>query len=588
MSAANDDPGISRRKWITAVSVPIAAAMVPAILAGCASSAAPASNPPAPAPNDDRLAGARVFNIRDFGASGDGVTLDTAAIQAAIDACTKDRGGTVLVPAGTFVIGTVELKANVTLHIAAQGKLLGSGDGKQYFAAKAIPLSGDSTLNDGNVGLLFAVSADNITIEGAGVIDGNGNLFRRGPNREPPPSGRGGADRPYSMLFHRCNNLTIRDVRLTDSAFHAIRIIQSNYVKADGIHIRSRVNHNNDGFHFISAKYVNITNCNIECQDDACALFGSCQFVTVTNCSFSTRWSVFRFGGGEAVNITVSNCIIYQCYGCPIKLHGSPGSRFENMMFSNLVMPDVTGPISIGLSPGGRRRPTTTQAGAAQAASEPATEPTTRRGPGIVRNISFNNIRATVTSDPAQLPETSFISGYREGEKRTCIVLNGAAGMHLENISLNDVHITYGGGGTAEDAAIRDVPQTAGEYFELGRIPAYGLWARNVRGLTLNNVRFDVQQPDVRPAVIFDHVEDASVTALSAQGNPQAESTLRFVDSQDVLVSSPRVTTPAAVFLQVEGEGNRDIIVEGGSISKAGTAVTATRGASKDAVTVRE
>ena len=86
--------------------------------------------------------GARVYNIRTFGAKGDGKAIDTAALQAAIDACTRDGGGTVLVPAGVFQIGTVELKSNVTLRIAAAGKLLGSADGKQYHAVDAIPLRG--------------------------------------------------------------------------------------------------------------------------------------------------------------------------------------------------------------------------------------------------------------------------------------------------------------------------------------------------------------------------------------------------------------------------------------------------------------
>jgi polygalacturonase len=108
--------------------------------------------------------GARVYNVRDFGAKGNGKTLDTAAFQSAIDACTRDKGGTVLVPAGVFVIGTMEIKSNVTLHIAAQGIILGTADGKQYFAADAIPLHGDSTLEDGNVGLIFAVNAENVTI----------------------------------------------------------------------------------------------------------------------------------------------------------------------------------------------------------------------------------------------------------------------------------------------------------------------------------------------------------------------------------------------------------------------------------------
>jgi polygalacturonase len=122
------------------------------------------------------------------------------------------------------------------------------------------------------------------------------------------------------------------------------------YVKLEGIRIHSRVNHNSDGFHFVSSEYVHVSNCDVLCQDDACALFGSCKFVTVTNCSFSARWSVFRFGGGEAENITVSNCLIYSTFGCPIKMRCASGSRYENMSFSNLVMRDVTGPISIGLS----------------------------------------------------------------------------------------------------------------------------------------------------------------------------------------------------------------------------------------------
>ena len=112
-------------------------------------------------------------------------------MQSGIDACNQDQGGTVLVPAGTFVIGTTELKSNVTLHIAAQGVLLGSVHGPDYFAADAIPLHGDSTLEDGNTGLLFAVNAENITVEGPGIIDGRGSQFH-GPNRgDPSPAGIG-------------------------------------------------------------------------------------------------------------------------------------------------------------------------------------------------------------------------------------------------------------------------------------------------------------------------------------------------------------------------------------------------------------
>jgi polygalacturonase len=141
----------------------------------------------------------------------------------------------------------------------------------------------------------------------------------------------------------------VQHIRLFQSAYHSVRVIQSKHVLMDGLHIYNRVNNNDDGFHFVSCEYVHVSNCTVLAQDDVCALFGSCRFVTVTNCTFSTRWSVFRFGGGTAENITVSNCVLHQVYGCPFKFHGSPGTRFENMSFSNIVLQDVTGPISISV-----------------------------------------------------------------------------------------------------------------------------------------------------------------------------------------------------------------------------------------------
>src|SRR5579883_553612 len=248
----NANHGLSRRNWIGAAS---------AVSLASGAAAAQSSTPAA------ALAGVRTYNIVDFGAKGDGKTLDTQAVQAAIDACTKDQGGTVLVPAGVFVIGTVEMKSNVTLHISAQGKLLGTADGKQYHAADAIPLHGDSTLEDGNVGLIFGVGADNVTIEGPGTIDGQGAQFRSPQRGTPPPSGRGGADRPYHLLFHRCKNLRVRDLNLWASAFHSIRVIQSQFVWMDNLHIYNRVNGNNDGFHFISCEYVHVNGCDVQTQD---------------------------------------------------------------------------------------------------------------------------------------------------------------------------------------------------------------------------------------------------------------------------------------------------------------------------------
>ncbi len=515
-----------------------------------------------------------MYNIRTFGAKGDKATMDTAAVQAAIDACAGDGGGTVLVPAGTFTIGTVQLKSNVTLHIAASGTLLGSGDGKQYHAVDAIPLHGDTTLNDGNWALLFAVDAKNVTIEGPGTIDGQGAQFHSPVRGTPPPSGLGGNKRPYHVLVYHCENFSVRNISMIDCAYHSIRIIESQRIWLDGIYIHNRVNGNNDGFHFISAEQVRLSNCTVKSGDDACAMFGSCKYITITNSYFSTRWSVFRFGGGHPENIAISNCVLREVYGCPMKFQGDPGSEFRNISFSDLVLDDVTGPISISVGKGHRR-----------ASDQPQPEVLP---PVLVRDISFNNIHGNVTTNPPhQLSEGILTVGSRPGEAHSAIVLNSVDDAILENISFSNVHLTFGGGGTAEEAARRDVPKVFGEYFELGPIPAYGLYARNAHGITLQNVRFEVSTPDLRPAVIFDHVEDAAIYGLNVQGNPEAESVLRFIDSKQALLTASRVLTASPAFLQVEGEGNEGIILEGGDLSKAATPVVFKNGASETSVKLR-
>jgi hypothetical protein len=546
---------LSRREWLERMS---GSALLASLGIGAWASVA-AAQPSEPrnqtAAADPRLLGARVYNVRDFGAKGDGTTVDTAAVQNAIDACHRDQGGTVLIPAGDFVVGTLELKSNLTLHLATKGRLLGSPNKEDYHAGNGIPPG------NGNIVLLGGADLENITIEGNGTIDGNGLKFWTGQGDNTGPgqnSAQGYFQRPHLIVFARCKNVRMRDVFLTASAYHCTRILNCEQVWFDGVRIYNRVNKNNDGFHFNNCQYVHVINCDVKCQDDACALFGSNKWVTITNCTFSTRWSIFRFGGGQCENITVSNCVIYDTFGSVVKMAARANSRFENITFSNLIMNNVTGPITIGL-----------QSTRRNANPPPATSNSASAVKGIVRNIVFNGIRATVAAEGQQFPDMHWEQGYREGERRTCITLNGVGDEFLENISLTDVHVTYEGGGTFAEAKLRNVPQIAGEYFEIGPRPAYGLFARNIRGLTLQNVRLEYTKPDVRPAVIFDHVIDATVNALAVQGNPEAESALRFVASKDVLLSATRLLTPVPVFLRVEGKESAGIILDGGAIDKA-------------------
>ena len=273
--------------------------------------------------------GYRTHNILEYGAKGDGQTLDTAAVQRGdrrLPRRSRRRGA----GAGRRFPGR-HAGVEEQRHAASvgSGRLLGSGKPADYSAGKGVPPG------NGNVVLLYAVDAENVTIEGPGTIDGQGQLFYTGKGDNTGPGGNaaeGYRERPHLGIFYRCRNLLVRDVFLTRSAYHCVRLLECRYVRLDGVRIHNRVNLNNDGFHINSNQYVNIVNCNVMCQDDACALFGSNKFVTVTNCTFSTRWSIFRFGSGECENITISNCVIYDTYGCVIKMRFSAGARIENVV----------------------------------------------------------------------------------------------------------------------------------------------------------------------------------------------------------------------------------------------------------------
>jgi hypothetical protein len=555
---------LSRRQWLGRLAVPALAGATTMI--GLDAKASPRDKE-----NVDTLAGARIYNIRDHGAKGDGKTLNTKAIQSAIDKCFNDGGGTVLIPAGEFLSGTLELKSNVTLHLSAAAKLLGSPKREDYTAGKGVP-SGN-----GNIVFLYAVNANNVSIEGNGTIDGNGLAFYngKGDNTGPGQHGVGGNfDRPHLGIFYQCTRLSMYSIFCTSSAYHCFRILGCKQVHIDGVRIYNRVNRNNDGFHFNNSEYVHLVNSDVLCQDDACALFGSNKFVTITNCTFSTRWSVFRFGGGQSQNIAISNCLIYDTYGCPIKISAGRAS-IENFTFSNIVMRNVTGPIGIGFS----------------GTSENSNNNNQDAPKPFIRNIVFNAIRATVVAQPIDHPDIHFGVSVRPGETNSCITLNAMGDYYLENISFTDVHVRYAGGGTAAQAAKRTVPAIAAEYFGVwdaapGGPPAYGLYARNVKGLTLHNVRFEYDQPDARPAVIFDNVQDASINGFSAKGSEGTE-LLRFINTKDVLLTATRVLTPASIFLQVEGAASDGIVVDGGDLRKAKSALTFTNGAPTTAAVVK-
>lgn len=455
----------------------------------------------------------RVYSIRSFGAVGDGTTLDTAAIQAAIDACAASSGGTVVVPAGTFLTGTLRLKSNVTLHLEPRAVLLGSTNLADY--ASDIAPCGFVSEACIDKCLIYAENAENIAITGRGTIDGQGAAFP--PRLEDGTAG----ERPMLTRCYRSRNILFEGVTLKNAGSWCSHFRECSDVRVTGITIHNRVNWNNDGIDLMSTSRARISDCTIICLDDAiCFQNMSDEYpvedIVITNCIMSTRWAGIRSGGarrGGIRNITVSNCVIRDTFGCGIKLQISGNGVMENMAFSNIVMPRVSCPIHLRF-------------GNHHFNNETRDE---RYPWGGMRNILFNNIWASVVDEETLRREVTVPEVY-PGEERQCMSICGIPGHPVEAVTLSNIHFVYPGGGTEADATNLNPPELEEqypEYFMWGVLPAYGLYARHAKALTLSNVKFDLAGPDARPAVVMDDVDDVDLAGLRADSGHEANSVVR-------------------------------------------------------------
>nr|NIO42310.1 glycoside hydrolase [Burkholderiales bacterium] len=184
-----------------------------------------------------------VFNIRDFGAVGDGTTLDTPAIHKAIEACAATGGGQVMLPPGRYLSGTVHLKSHVTLFFEAGATLVGTTDLDQYQHPKIPDFMPEAKWGKWHRALILGDGLEDIAIAGQGVIDGN-KVF--------DPTGEERMRGPHTFVFVNCRNVTVRDVSFVDSANYAIFFQISDQVEIrnvkftggwDGVHFRGAPNH---------------------------------------------------------------------------------------------------------------------------------------------------------------------------------------------------------------------------------------------------------------------------------------------------------------------------------------------------------
>ncbi len=431
-----------------------------------------------------------VYDIRSFGAGGDGQTVETRPLQAAIDQCSAAGGGTVLVAGGRYVTGTIYLRSNVRLNIDAGAALLGSPRIADYATDT------DRTMYRGEPHmdrcLIFARDAENIAIEGHGTIDGQGKAF--------PEKGDPQKNRPKLIRFIGCSGVRVRDITLQAPASWTTEWRYCSDIAIDGITIFSRANINGDGLDFDGCTKVRVSNSTFDTSDDSICLQTSlpekpCRDVLITNCSFSSRWAGVRIGllsRGDFENVAVSNCSFRDHNDSGLKIQMNEGAEMKNMVFSNLVMKNVPRPVFL----------TFCQKNAWVDA--PRELPPMKR----VSGLQFSNI---VVDDADITGPAAVTCGFQ---------ITGMPGHPVEDIAFSDIRAIFPGGGTKQDAGnvlAEFTPEVlrAGwpEYSRFGgTVPSFGLYARHVKGLTLRSVSITTKAPDARPAVGFIDVSDPKIT----------------------------------------------------------------------------
>ena len=261
------------------------------------------------------------YDILSFGAKGDGVTDDAMAIQKAIDRCSAEGGGIVLLPRNhVFLSGPIELKSQVELHLEATATLKANPDERIYRLSAFGENRGEGML------WLWAKDAENISITGKGTIHGNGIAFmgaELGDSYELKPLADQTFDpRPHVLTLTNVTNLTIRDVTIKEGAYWTVHLIGCNEAVIDGINLLNNLKiRNGDGIDLDHSKNVRIANCHITSGDDCICLknrrefeqYGSCHDIVVTNCVMSSRSCAIKIGSenmDSIYNVVFDNCII--------------------------------------------------------------------------------------------------------------------------------------------------------------------------------------------------------------------------------------------------------------------------------------
>jgi polygalacturonase len=476
---------------------------------------------------------ATALDVRDFGAVGDGRTKDTRALQDTIDVAHRRGGGVVHLPAGTWVSGTLHLRSDLTIDLAPGAVLLGSPDRDDFAPHAKCPFDSSSKVDtiDFARALLAGHDLERITIRGAGVIDMNRNQ-RYGPK---------------PIALKRCRFVTVQGITILRSPSYCVSLGACEDVLIEGVTIRAAFA---DGIDPDCCRRVRITACDIESDDDALCLKASfllgrpgvTEDVVVTNCRLRSPSNCFKLGSestGDFRQIVLSDCTFdgtapahrdasAAAEGGGIALLMVDGGTIDGVTISNVVMRDVPAPVFVRLGNRGRD-----QKGAT---------------PGRLRNVVISGVRAVGATD------TSSIAGL--------------PGHPIEGVTIENVRIVAAGGWRRRVPL--DVPERPARYPEVtmfGILPAFGLYVRHARDVTLRGVELPAERRDVRPALVADDVTELHVKDLNGWPARREAPMVWLNDVRGGLVETGLATDVAGTILRVTGEDTERITLAGNAHS---------------------
>jgi polygalacturonase len=507
---------------------------------------------------------ARAFDVRSFGARGDGRTLDSAAINKAIDAAAAAGGGTVFFSAGNYLSVSIRLKSNIALYLDQGATIVAAETSENAKYDPPEPNQWDAYQDFGHShfhnSLIWGENLENISILGPGKIWGKG-LVRQGNqsrtkaqndalgNAPPDPRNAVGYPNPRdavepgwgnkSISLKLCRNVVLRDFTIFHGGHFAILTTGVDNLTIDNL----KIDTNRDGIDVDACKNVRISNCTVNspfddgiCPKSSFALGYArvTENVTITNCQVSgydegtlldgTYKRAFRnqngtfsptgrikFGtesNGGFKNITVSNCVFDYCRG--LALEAVDGALLEDVTITNITMRDISNaPFFLRLGFRGRGPKETTTVGA-------------------LRRVIISNV-VVYNADP-----------------KYASIISGIPGHPIEDVLLSNIRVYSRGGGTKEQAAL-DPPEKEDTYPEptmFGELPAYGFFIRHVKGLQMNDVQLTYLKEDARPPFILTDVVGADLLHMKAQrGQDVPTFVLQKVENFSIQQSWPLADT---------------------------------------------